>query len=171
MESAPVSNPPPQKQHSVRVHLTPLHPNGPWREDADLVCLLNLRVEVEPGRVVPIEFRVDTGSSRTLVPMGAAEAYGLPIPDGESERIVLLNSSIGWRPVRVRDGRIRVWWDVGRRGEPFDWPALFILGAPAGSQPLLGLGGVIRDCQWVFDGHPEDDAVFGTATFHDIRSF
>ena len=165
-----MSNPPPQAQQSVQVHLTPLHDAGEGSGDADLVCLLNLRVEVAPGRVVPIEFRVDTGSSRSLMSMGAARAYGVPIPDDEHDRTLLLNSSIGWRPVLVRDGRLRVWWNVGRRGDPFDWPVLFLVDAPAGSQPLLGLGGVIQDCQWVFDGRPEDDAVFGTATFHDIRS-
>ena len=165
-----MSNQPPRTQESVQIPLCPLPDARQGRGDADLVCHLPLRVEAGPGRVVPIEFRVDTGSSRTVMSLGAAEAYGLPIPDEGSERTVLLNSSIGWRPVRVRDGRLRIWWEVGRRGDPFDWPVLFIVGVPAGSQPLLGLGGVIRDCQWVFDGRPEDDAVFGTATFHDIRS-
>lgn len=120
--------------------------------------------------IVPIKFRVDRGASWSLVPLVVAQAYGLPTPDDSHNRTVLLNSATGQRDVKIRDGRIRVWWNVGRRGTPFEWPVLFVVDAPNSSQPLLGLGGVIRDCQWSFDGRAEDDALFGSATFRDIRS-
>ena len=158
-----------QHQEDVRIDLIPSW-GGDTREDAGLICDLTLRVEVEPGVSVPIELRVDTGASWTLMSLAVAQTYGLPTPDDSHDRTVLLNSATGQREVKIRYGRIRVWWNVGRRGTPFDWPVLFVVDAPIDSQPLLGLGGVIRDCQWIFDGRAGDDALFGSATFRDIRS-
>lgn len=169
MESATVRPQPLQPQEEVRIHLIPRW-QANLREDAGLICNLTLRIESRPGRVVPIEFRVDTGSSWTLIPLDAAQFYGVPTPDDRHDRRLRINSAVGTNSIVVRDGRIRVWWDVRCRGTPFDWPVLFVVDAPAGSQPLLGLGGVIRDCQWIFDGRVEDDAMFGSATFRDIRS-
>ena len=157
-----------QPQKEVQIYLIPRW-GADLREDAGLICDLTLRVEARPGRVVPIEFRVDTGASWTMISLAAAQFYGLPIPDDTHNRTLPLNSATERRRVTVRDGRIRVWWDVGGRGTPFDWPVLFVVDAPAGSQPLLGLGGVIRDCRWIFDGRAETDAIFGSATFRDIR--
>ena len=158
-----------QHQEEVRVDLIRLW-GGDSREDVGLICDLVLRVEAEPGVIVPLEFRVDTGASWSLVPLAVAQAYGLPTADDSHDRTVLLSSATGQREVKIRDGRIRVWWNVGRRGTPFEWPVLFVVDAPIGSQPLMGLGGVIRDCQWIFDGRAEDEALFGSATFRDIRS-
>ena len=158
---------PVRPQDPCRVSLLPIPNSG---EGHNLRCDLTFRIEVGEDEFVPLDFRVDTGASRSSMALLTAEEYGLPIPGPETERLVeFTKAGEAGRRVRARFGRLKVWWGLHRTGDPFDWPMLYIVDAPASMTPLLGLGGVIRDCTWLFDGRPDDESLFGRATFTDVR--
>jgi hypothetical protein len=131
-----------------------------------------LKLYVVPGEGQPLKelrFAVDSGASYSLISLAMAEGLRLPVPPPGSETDLRLQTPQGAAAMRVRPGRIRAWWTADRRGYPFDWPVLFRVGAPAGTPSILGLGGVIRTCRWIFDGTYLPDSPYGSLTLDDIR--
>ena len=162
-----MSDRPIRRQDPCRVALTDPKDMG---EGMNLVCNLTLRIDAGEGQALPRMFRVDTGAAQAMVPLKAAAELELPLHGPETESVILLKQSGGGSDrIRVRHGRLRVWWGLFRTGDPFDWPVTFLVDAPADGPWLLGLGGVIRDCTWLFDGRPDDESLFGRATFTDVR--
>jgi len=43
------------------------------------------------------------------------------------------------------------------------------LNARPGTSPLLGLGGVVKTCRWLFDGTPSPHGDYGHLLLEDIR--
>lgn len=117
----------------------------------------------------PLLFRVDSGAELTTISIARAEYHGWPVPPAEAAVSQPITTAAGRRQVLVRPGRIRVWWTRERTGYPFDWPALFVPDVPLTVPPLLGLGGVVTTCRWMFDGQPTPAAPFGGLTLDDTR--
>jgi hypothetical protein len=136
-----------------------------------LSCDLTLWVERIGREPVQIRFRVDSGATHTLLGLAEAQRHGIPAPPPEAEReLTLRNAGNAPRvPVRVRPGRLRVWWDAGLRGHAFDWPVLFRANLAPGAPPLLGLGGVVPTCRWTFDGTFSPQSPYGYLTLEDVR--
>ena len=65
------------------------------------------------------------------------------------------------------------WWTEQRSGDPFRWPLLIHMYPQSDTPPnvpaLLGLGGVISDSRWTFDGTYHQDSRHGFLTLNDIR--
>jgi hypothetical protein len=121
------------------------------------------------GRTNAVAFVCDSGAALTFVGLDAALSWGIPLPPPEAETTLELGTATGTQAVRVRPGRIRLWWNADRTGYPFDWPVLFRPGLPLSVPPLLGLGGVVATCDWLFTGQYHPDAPFGALTLDDLR--
>ena len=127
-------------------------------------------IDIGPGLPpVPLDFVVDSGASMTIIGLEYAANHDLPVPPPHVETTLNLLAASGAAPVRVRPGRIRLWWTADRAGYPFDWPVLFRPGLPLTVPPILGLGGVIGTCEWLFGGRYQPDTPFGALTLDDIR--
>lgn len=100
-----------------------------------------LHLQTRSGGTNPIHFVVDTGASMTFVGLDAATNWGIPLPPPHVETTLHLGTASGTNAIRVRPGRIRLWWNAERTGYPFDWPVLFRPGLPLAVPPILGLGG------------------------------
>lgn len=129
------------------------------------------RLFLDLGRptLCPLDFVVDSGAAMTFIGLEYAVQRGLPVPPPHTETTLNLTAATGAEAVRVRPGRIRLWWNPERTGHPFDWPVLFRPGLPLNVPPLLGLGGVISTCDWLFTGRYEPDTPFGHLLLDDIR--
>jgi hypothetical protein len=127
----------------------------PYRADQALIlglvllrCRVDFYVEIGSGRpLMPVTFAVDSGASCSVMSLEMAQANGIPVPLPEAEVDLPLSTAQGTTTVRVRPGRVRLWWDRTRSGYPFDWPVLFRVGAPVGLPSVLGLGGVLKTCR------------------------
>lgn len=118
---------------------------------------------------VPLAFVVDFGAAMTFIGLEYAANRGIPVPPSHVETTLSLTTASGGQHIRVRPGRIRLWWNAERNGYPFDWPVLFRPGLPLSIPPLLGLGGVIGTCVWTFDGRYDPDTPFGHLLMDDAR--
>ncbi len=128
-----------------------------------------LHLDLGHAALFPLEFVVDSGAAMTIVGLEYALQRGIPVPPPHVETTLHLGTASGASPVRVRPGRIRLWWNADRTGYPFDWPVLFRPGLPLTVPPILGLGGVIATCRWTFDGQYDPDTPFGHVLFDDSR--
>ena len=126
-------------------------------------------LETRSGATTPLDFVIDSGASMAFVGLQTAINAGIPVPPPHVETTLNLGTATGSQSVRVRPGRIRLWWDAERAGYPFDWPVLFRPGLPLTVPPILGLGGVIATCRWTFDGQYDPDTPFGHVLFDDSR--
>ena len=159
------------RQAALRV---PLDPISIGRVDSLEVIGLRCRVDlfVEAGLGQPTEklpFVVDSGPSYTFVSLELARSRTLPVPPPEAEITLPLQTVGGLQSMRVRPGRLRAWWHTDLQGYPFDWPVLFRVDAPPTVPPILGLGGVVKTCQWLFDGTYSPESPHGFLTLSDIR--
>ena len=119
-----------------------------------LRCRIDLHVQVGEGPATEsMTFVVDSGASYSIIGLDLALRRELPVPPPESET----------------EGRIRAWWHGEVHGYPFDWPVLFHVNAPFGAPAVLGLGGVVKTCQWLFDGTYSPESPYGSLTLSDIR--
>ena len=134
-----------------------------------LRCRATLHIDVSRARPAGVEFVVDSGASMSFIGLEFARSRGIPVPPPHVETALNLTAATGTQAVRVRPGRIRLWWNAERAGYPFDWPVLFRPGLPLTVPPLLGLGGVIATCRWTFDGQYDPDTPFGHVLFDDSR--
>lgn len=161
----------PLRQASLRVRLSELPVD---RADSlgvvGLRCRLSLHVERMSGGVkAVIPFVVDSGASYPMMSLALAQLHRLAIPSSESEVVLPLRTGAGIAPTRVRPGRIRAWWTADQSGYPFDWPMLFRVDAPDQVPPVLGLGGILKTCQWTFNGGYTPASPHGYLTLDDIR--
>jgi hypothetical protein len=89
----------------------------------------------------PLTFAVDSGASCSMMSLAAAVSRRVPVPPPEAEIDLPLRTTQGAATVRVRPGRIRLWWNRQFQGGPFDRPVLFQVDAPYGQPSVLGLAG------------------------------
>lgn len=159
-------------EHQPR-HRIPLLPRAEERAlelgGIGLSTRLPLWLDTEVGLVVPVEFIVDSGAAMSLMSIEHALDIALSVPPAEAEVNLSIATPQGRSLARVRPGRIRGWWNAECRGHPLDFPILLRADAPAGTPPLLGLGGVIRLCRWTFDGRPTPHEPYGSLTLDDTR--
>ncbi len=142
-----------------------------WADDVRLIC--NLPLWIDNGETTPpimIEFRVDSGAELSMIALSAFEERGLPVPPPETERAIRQQTANGSIDGRFRPGRIRAWWNSACQGTPFNWPILFRVDLPSTATPLLGLGGVIKDCRWIFDGRDIPGFPWGYLLLEDVRT-
>jgi len=117
-----------------------------------------------------VEFTVDSGASYSMVSLEFARTRGFAdLPPPEAEIDLTIRTARGFDAIRVRPGRIRLWWNPDQSGYWFDWPVLFRVDAPPEVPPLLGLGGIIKTCRWTFDGEYSFEAAYGTLLLEDTR--
>jgi hypothetical protein len=114
-------------------------------------------------------FLIDSGSNCSVINASMATRLRIPVPQVDDEFDLRLGTATGPVPIRVRRGRIQLWWNEGCLGYRFDWPVLFRVDSDPASPNLLGLGGVIQTCRWTFDGTWSTSAPYGTLTLEDIR--
>jgi len=135
-----------------------------------LNCRLILHIEAGNGLLPePFPFVVDSGASYSLISLELAQSRNLKVPPPEAEVEIPMQSVGGPEMMRVRPGRIRGWWHPERTGYPFDWPVLFRVDAPPSVPSILGLGGVVKTCHWLFDGTYAHESPYGFLTLNDIR--
>ena len=135
-----------------------------------LRCRLEMWLEVGTGlSPVSMRFAVDTGAACSFIDLVTAEARGLSVPPASTETDVTLLTARGTARIRVRPGRIRGWWSELQHGHPFDWPVLFRVGAQSNSPAILGLGGVLHTCRWIFDGSYSRESPHGQMILEDTR--
>lgn len=120
-------------------------------------------------RPTSLAFVVDSGASYSLISLDLAQSRRIAIPPPESETVILLRTPSGPTSMLVRPGRIRGWWNEEHRGYSFDWPVLFRVDSPRGMPSILGLGGVVKTCQWLFDGTYAPESPYGSLTLNDTR--
>ncbi len=135
---------------------------------------LRSRIELWIGRdgtdpPVPVPFIVDSGASYSFIGLEYAIGRGLPVPPEEAEVDLQLQIATGRSSFRVRPGRIKVWWTRELKGYHFDWPVLFQVDAPLSRPCILGLGGVLKTCDWHFTSNYSYDAPYGSLTLTDTR--
>jgi hypothetical protein len=149
-----------------RIHeLDPLDPFAP----TEMTFRVKLWVERADGdSVVPLIFLVDSGSSYPSIDLRYAVSRGLAVPPPEANQPLTLGTSTGSLPVTIRRGEIRCWWTEELTGHGFLFPILFRVSPPS-PHPLLGLGGVIRLCRWVFDPPLPPQYPHGRLTLEDVR--
>jgi len=116
-----------------------------------------------------VDFVVDSGATISSIGLEYAANLDIPVPPPEAETALNLTTATGSQAVRVRPGRIRLWWHPDRTGYHFDWPILFRPGLSLTVPPLLGLGGVVSTCVWTFDGRYDPDSPFGYVLLDDCR--
>jgi hypothetical protein len=124
-----------------------------------LQAKLKLLVEKADGQLVTVEVIVDSGAPVSLFGLHDALLLGLSVPDVAVEEYYRLGHG-QLVAFRMRPGSIRVRF-ITDLDSPLDWPVRIHEDRPFGSPLLLGLGGVIEDCRWIFDGTPRPDAPFG----------
>jgi hypothetical protein len=121
---------------------------------------LSLWLEDRTRRLVRVPFLVDSGASVSRMSLHDAEArHRLHVSDVEvSQRIQLADRA---KEERVRPTVMRVRFRNDPAEKPFLWPLTVVVG-PASA--VLGLGGVVADCRWVFDSTPrrQGAAPFGS---------
>jgi hypothetical protein len=155
---------PPHRQPSLRVPLDEAENTGVLRAHFHGLHPLttNLHLWVD----------VDTGATYSQITSHEAATLGLPIPPGP-EIDCSISTAAGRVATRVRPGWMRVWWTNQRTGDPFVWPILFRMMAPTPNppaiKPVLGLGGVIPECRWTFDGTYTPEHPLGSLLLDDIR--
>ncbi|MBY0232315.1 MAG: hypothetical protein K2W96_23810 [Gemmataceae bacterium] len=133
----------------------------PLRADAPLI------VQRQDGTKIQIAFRVDSGCSRTLLPFDRAVQLGLPTT-GQRHRIKL-GTALSRTSAEAVSVAYRFWLHEGQRGAPFLLPVHLLLGQPAHLTPLLGLGGVVGQLRWTFDGRALPGAALGHCLMPDVR--
>jgi len=121
------------------------------------------------SQATSVPFVVDSGASYSIMSLALAEESSIRVPPFEAELQLPLQTVSGSISMRVRPGRIRGWWHPERTGYPFDWPVLFRVDAPPSVPSILGLGGVVKTCQWLFDGTYSPESPYGSLTLHDTR--
>lgn len=135
-----------------------------------LRCRTSLYIEALDGKSIErIPFIVDSGASYSVVSLALAMSRGIPVPPPDAEVDLPLQTVSGSISMRVRPGRIRAWWHAERSGYPFDWPVLFRVDSPPSVPCILGLGGVVKTCQWLFDGTYSPESPYGSLTLVDTR--
>jgi hypothetical protein len=142
-------------------------------DDLDAVglsCRVTLWVEPQTGLAcVPIPFVVDSGASYSMIDLRLAQQRGLLVPTADVECEIEPLTAEGKIVMRVRPGRIHAWWNPRFQGHRFDWPILFRVNAARRVAPVLGLGGIIKTCQWIFDGAYSPDSPYGCLILEDNR--
>jgi len=119
---------------------------------------------------IPVRFVVDSGAMYSIISLAFAQNYRFAdLPPPEAEIDLTIRTARGFDAIRVRPGRIRLWWNPDQSGYWFDWPVLFRVDAPPEVPPLLGLGGIIKTCRWTFDGEYSFEAAYGTLLLEDTR--
>jgi hypothetical protein len=128
---------------------------------ADLLADLDVWLETEQGELVLLTFRVDSGASLSSISLDRAEGLGLsaPPPDAALERAH--GTATGRAVLRLRPGTMRVRFSDNSAERPFTWPLLFVEGRVRSVPPLLGLGGVIAESRWLFEGRARRGAPWG----------
>jgi hypothetical protein len=131
---------------------------------------VSLHVEAVRGAVpVPLPFVIDSEASCSIISLELAASRRIPVPPPEAETDLYLRTAQGTTSVRVRPGRVRLWWDRSLQGYPFDWPVLFRVRGPVDVPSTLGLGGVVKTCRWTFDGTFSPDTPHGSLMLEDTR--
>ena len=128
---------------------------------ADLVADLDLWLETEQGDLRPVTFRVDSGASSSSMSLARAQALGLPVPPASATLERSHATATGPIVLRLRPGAMRVRFSANPAERPFTWPLVFVEGRARSVSPLLGLGGVIQDCCWLFKGETRPGAPWG----------
>ena len=137
---------------------------------------MELWLEVDAAMpLIPVPFVADSGASYSQITSHEATTLQLPIPAGLEVECVV-NSAVGRKTENVRPSHMKVWWNAQREGDPFEWPLLFRMmkeakhgEEPPAVPPVLGLGGVIRDCRWTFDGTYTYERPLGSLLLEDVR--
>jgi hypothetical protein len=149
-------------------HLFSLDPNDPFGP-VGVTFRARLWVETaDGGPVAPVLFLVDSGASYSSINLADAQFRGISVPPPDADQSLRLNTASGTLPVTVRQGVIRCWWTSTLAGHPFEFPILFRVHPPS-SQPVLGLGGVLRLCRWHFDPPIPPQFPHGRLTLQDAR--
>ncbi len=136
-------------------------PSGPIRRSLKIAC--SGEVRTRQGRFLPIpEFRIDTGSTYTLMSATLARSMGLEIPATASR--LNMTTAAGTRPALVRDGELRVRFDA-LPGHLFRLYCVFSEDVPPSVPPLLGLNDFADVFRFTVDAAPTSLAAFGAVHF------
>jgi hypothetical protein len=136
-------------------------------------CWVSLWLSAGDNDAEPVEarFKVDSGATCSSIRLHDAQRLGIPIDPTGRERTIRLRTSMGPVRARILPGQIRGWWNNSLQGYPIVWPVLFRVDAPEGVSPLLGLGSIVRQCRWRFDGISSSSEPYGFFTLEDVRTF
>lgn len=133
----------------------------------------HILLQIQGGSPAGARFLVDTGAMFSIVGVDEANRIGIPVPPSGSPEYDLPGATAaGPGIMRVRPGRVRVWWTPQFFGDPFDWQVLFVVGPRPEMRklrPLLGLGGIVTDCRWTVCGPTNAAADDGYIEFNDTR--
>jgi hypothetical protein len=146
-----------------RVACVPLYRPSPAQRlgTADLVADLDVWLETQQGELRPVFFRVDSGASLSSIGLERAQDAGLSIPPADTALERSHATATGPTVLRLRPGTMRIRFSANLAERPFTWPLLFVEGRPRSVLPLLGLGGVIQDSLWHFEGEARPGAPWG----------
>ena len=136
-------------------------PSGPIRR----ALRIGLRgaVRTQSGRFAAAqEFRLDTAATYTLMSATLARSMDLPVPTTSSR--LTMTTSVGSRPVVVRDGELRVRFDA-LPGHLFRLYCVFSEDVPPSVPPLLGLNDFADLFRFTVDAAPTADFPFGSVHF------
>jgi hypothetical protein len=129
-------------------------------------AVLSLLIETRQGRLKPIDFPVDSGSSITTIAIADATQTGIAVP----AQVVNLDvtTATGKTRQRRRPGRISV-QIPGLEGCRFVWPCHFIEYQTTPPTSALGLAGVLDDLRIIFDGSYALEAPYGWLILEERR--